>query len=58
MKKLLKTLLFGERAKSLGPIKLGFRTTQPSYTKSYDYGDWCKEFKVGMMHGKKAVHLN
>ena len=48
MKKLLKTLLFGERAKSLGPIKLGFRTTQPSYTKSYDYGDWCKEFKVGM----------
>lgn len=54
--KWLKTLLFGERAKSLGPIKTGFRTVQP---KIYaPYGDWCEEFRVGMMHGKQAIHLN
>jgi hypothetical protein len=54
--KWLKTLLFGQRAKSLGPIKTGFRTVQP---KMYaPYGDWCEEFRVGMMHGKQAIHLN
>lgn len=55
--KWLKTLLFGERAKSLGPIKLGFRTVQPKVHCS-DYGEWCKEFRVSMLHGKQAIHLN
>jgi hypothetical protein len=56
--KWLKTLLFGERAKSLGPIKTGFRTVYPHCTKPFNYGDWCEEFRVGMMHGKQAIHLN
>jgi hypothetical protein len=56
--KWLKTLLFGERAKSLGPIKLGFHTVHPEHNKPFDYGDWCEEFRVSMMHGKQAIHLN
>ena len=56
--KWLKTLLFGERAKSLGPIKLGFRTVLPEHNTPFDYGDWCREFKVSMLHGKQAIHLN
>ena len=56
--KWIKEFLFGRRADAVCQIKLGVHTVQPKFTKPYNYGDWCKEFRVSMMHGKQTVHLN
>lgn len=57
MLKFIKELLFGRRA---SPVcdrpKAGFKTMQAgSYT---NFGDWCKEFKVSMLHDRKSIHLD
>lgn len=57
MLKFIKELLFGRRA---SPVcerpKAGFKTMQAgSYT---NFGDWCKEFKVSMLHDRKNIHLD
>ena len=57
MKKVIE-FLFGRRADAVCQIKLGVHTVHPKFTKPYDYGDWCKEFRVSTMHGKQIVHLN
>jgi fluoride ion exporter CrcB/FEX len=55
MKK-IKELLFGKRAESLGPIKIGCTTKCfGAYT---TFSDWCQEFRVGMLHDRKALYID
>lgn len=50
----IKELLFGVAARGEKPVK-GFHTTcNGPYT---NFGDWCKEFRVGMLYDRKAVHI-
>ena len=55
MKKFIKELLFGRRAKPVCQIKLGFRTVQPTVHSS-NYYEWCKEFRVGMLSDRKPIY--
>lgn len=57
MLKFIKELLFGRRADPVCTIITTMHTVNPpTYCK--DFGDWCKEFKVSMLHDRKAIHLN
>jgi len=53
----IKEFLFGRTATPVCERpKAGYVTTcQAPFT---NYGDWCKEFRVSMLHGKQATHLN
>ena len=55
--KTIKEFLFGRVATPVCPRpKAGYVTTcNGPYT---NYGDWCKEFRVSMLHGKQAIYLN
>jgi len=55
MKVLIK-YLFGEPAPPVDTISLGTHTVHPPINISFD--DWCKEFKVSMLHGKNITHIN
>ena len=57
MLKFIKELLFGRKAKPVCKIKDGYHTIQPA-VHAENFGDWCKEFKVSMLHGRKPLHLN
>ncbi len=50
----IKEFLFGVAARG-EKTKTGFHTTcNGCYT---NFGDWCKEFRVGMLYDRKAVHI-
>lgn len=57
MLKFIKELLFGRRA---SPVcerpRAGYRTTH--FGRVTNFGDWCKEFKVSMLHDRKSIHLD
>lgn len=57
MLKFIKELLFGRRA---SPVcerpKAGYKTTQ--FGRVTNFGEWCKEFKVSMLHNRKSIHLD
>ncbi len=55
--KLIKEFIFGRRAAAVCQIKTGYRTVQPKIH-SQDFYEWCKEFKVSMLHDRKINHLN
>ncbi len=57
MLKFIKELLFGRKAKPVCKIKDGYHTIQPA-VHAENFGEWCKEFKVSMLHGRKPLHLN
>jgi len=57
MLKFIKELLFGRRAKPVCTIITTLHTVQPN-THVNDFGDWCKEFNVSMLHNRKPLHLN
>lgn len=57
MLKFIKELLFGRKAKPVCKIKDGYHTVQPA-VHAENFGEWCKEFKVSMLHGRKPLHLN
>ena len=56
--KWIKEFLFGRRADAVCQIKTGYHTVHPKFTKPYDFGDWCKEFNVSMLHDRKPIYLN
>lgn len=57
MLKLIKEFLFGKRAPPICERpKAGWKTT---YYGGYStYGEWCKEFRVSMLHNRQPLHLN
>lgn len=55
--KLIKEFIFGRRAEPVCQIKTTLRTFHPQLKKPINYGDWCEEFNVSMLHGKQSVHL-
>jgi len=54
--KLLIKFLFGETASPVDVISTGTRTTHPPTPISFC--EWCKEFKVSMLHGRNTTHIN
>lgn len=57
MLKFIKELLFGRRTKPVCTINTSLHTVQPA-THAENFGDWCKEFNVSMLHNRKPLHLN
>jgi len=57
MLKFIKELLFGRRAKPVCTINTSLHTVQPT-THAENFGEWCKEFNVSMLHNRKPLHLN
>lgn len=55
MKALFK-FLFGEAASPVDVMHPGTRTTHPPT--SISFCEWCKEFKVSMLHGRNTTHIN
>jgi hypothetical protein len=51
----IKRLLFGKRREPVDVISTGLRTiclkNQPTFE------EWCKEFKVSMLHDRKPIHI-
>tara|TARA_R110000868_G_scaffold267155_1_gene526436 strand:- start:796 stop:969 length:174 start_codon:yes stop_codon:yes gene_type:complete len=57
MKNIILTWLFGKRAEKVCDIKLTLRTVHPKQH-AKDFGDWCNEFNVSMLHDRKPYYLN
>ncbi len=55
MKALFK-FLFGEPASPVDVMHPGIRTTHPPT--SISFCEWCKEFKVSMLHGRHTTHIS
>lgn len=53
---LIKKLIFGPRREPVDVISTGLRTIEPENQPSFE--EWCKEFKVGMLHDRKTIHIN
>lgn len=53
---LIKEFLFGRTAEPVCHIKLGFTTVYPA--NQPDEWEWKQEFKFGMLHGRKPIHLD
>ncbi len=51
----IKILLFGKRREPVDTISTGLRTLIPKDQPTYE--EWCKEFRVSMLHDRKTVHL-
>lgn len=54
--KTLVEFLFGKPASPVDIMSSGTRTTHPPTFISFC--EWCKEFKVSMLHGKDKTHIN
>jgi hypothetical protein len=54
--KLLIKFLFGEPASPIDTMSSGTHTTNPPT--SISFCEWCKEFKVSMLHGRNTTHIN
>jgi hypothetical protein len=52
----IKEFLFGRRTSKIESFKPGYHTVHPP--QRIDKYKWMKEFKVGMLHDRKAIHLN
>ena len=50
----IKEFLFGVAARGEKP-QVGFHTT--CHGPFTTFGDWCKEFHVGMLYDRKSVHI-
>lgn len=57
MLKFIKELLFGRRTKPVCTINTSLHTVQPT-THAENFGEWCKEFNVSMLHNRTPLHLN
>lgn len=53
---LIKEFLFGRTAEPVCHIKLGFTTVYPA--NQPDEWEWKQEFRFGMLHGRKPIHLD
>lgn len=51
----IKQLIFGVRREPVDIISTGFHSSYPKDQPSYE--DWCKEFRVSMLHDRKVIHL-
>jgi hypothetical protein len=59
MKKIMsfiKVLIFGVRREPVEPMTTGFHSSYPKNQPSYE--EWCKQFRVSMLHDRKAIHIN
>ena len=57
MVKLIKEFLFGKRRDAVCTIVTTLHTVQPK-AHAENFGDWCKEFNVSMLHNRTPLHLN
>jgi hypothetical protein len=51
----IKELIFGVRREPVESISTGLRTIKPEKQPTYE--EWCKEFRVSMLHDRKPVYL-
>lgn len=51
----IKQLIFGVRREPVEQMTTGFNSSYPKNPPSYE--EWCKEFRVSMLHDRKAIHL-
>jgi len=51
----IKQLIFGIRREPVDTISTGFNSCYPENAPSYE--EWCKQFRVSMLHDRKAIHL-
>jgi hypothetical protein len=52
--KTIKEFVFGIAARGEKPI-VGFKTT--CHGPFTTFGEWCQEFRVGMLYDRKQIHL-
>ncbi len=50
----IKEFLFGVQARGEKPTVGHHTTCHGSFT---TFGDWCQEFRVGMLYDRKQIHL-
>lgn len=55
MLKSIKEFLFGRRRDAVCTIITTLHTVQPK-AHSRNFGEWCKEFNVSMLHDRKPIY--